>query len=106
MKTEDVIKTEGGQTLSPWLCSDSEFNPFSNLILSPLVLFQAMYMFYALAIVCDDFFVPSLEKICEVCALILSMSELGTGTAPTSSRSWGALHATWGGNTRHQHASD
>lgn len=23
-------------------------------------------MFYALAIVCDDFFVPSLEKICEV----------------------------------------
>lgn len=40
-----------------------------------------MYMFYALAIVCDDFFVPSLEKICEVRALILSMSELGTGTA-------------------------
>ncbi|KAG2467422.1 NCKX3 protein, partial [Polypterus senegalus] len=26
---------------------------------------QAMYMFYALAIVCDDYFVPSLEKICE-----------------------------------------
>uniref|UniRef100_A0A8C4MUH1 Solute carrier family 24 member 4 n=1 Tax=Equus asinus asinus TaxID=83772 RepID=A0A8C4MUH1_EQUAS len=26
---------------------------------------QALYMFYALAIVCDDFFVPSLEKICE-----------------------------------------
>uniref|UniRef100_A0A8D1JA04 Sodium/calcium exchanger membrane region domain-containing protein n=1 Tax=Sus scrofa TaxID=9823 RepID=A0A8D1JA04_PIG len=26
----------------------------------------ALYMFYALAIVCDDFFVPSLEKICEV----------------------------------------
>ncbi|KAF6132916.1 solute carrier family 24 member 4 [Phyllostomus discolor] len=25
----------------------------------------ALYMFYALAIVCDDFFVPSLEKICE-----------------------------------------
>ncbi|XP_067403202.1 sodium/potassium/calcium exchanger 4 [Emydura macquarii macquarii] len=24
----------------------------------------ALYMFYALAIVCDDFFVPSLEKIC------------------------------------------
>lgn len=32
-------------------------------LLSPL---QAVYMFYALAIVCDDFFVPSLEKICEV----------------------------------------
>ncbi|CAI5764423.1 potassium calcium exchanger 4 isoform X1 [Podarcis lilfordi] len=26
---------------------------------------RALYMFYALAIVCDDFFVPSLEKICE-----------------------------------------
>ncbi|XP_058912863.1 sodium/potassium/calcium exchanger 4 isoform X2 [Kogia breviceps] len=25
----------------------------------------ALYLFYALAIVCDDFFVPSLEKICE-----------------------------------------
>ncbi|KAL7889907.1 hypothetical protein AOLI_G00021650 [Acnodon oligacanthus] len=25
----------------------------------------AMYMFYALAVVCDDYFVPSLEKICE-----------------------------------------
>lgn len=29
-------------------------------------LFQAIYMFYALAIVCDDYFVPSLEKISEV----------------------------------------
>lgn len=42
-------------------------------------------MFYALAIVCDDFFVPSLEKICEVRALILSISELGSGTAPACS---------------------
>ncbi|CAL8255243.1 unnamed protein product [Lota lota] len=25
----------------------------------------AMYMFYALALVCDDYFVPSLEKLCE-----------------------------------------
>ncbi|XP_019600881.1 sodium/potassium/calcium exchanger 4 isoform X2 [Rhinolophus sinicus] len=30
-----------------------------------LHIFGALYMFYALAIVCDDFFVPSLEKICE-----------------------------------------
>ncbi|XP_062433677.1 ras and Rab interactor 3-like [Rhea pennata] len=30
-----------------------------------LHIFAALYMFYALAIVCDDFFVPSLEKICE-----------------------------------------
>lgn len=37
----------------------SRLNIFSFLL-------QAVYMFYALAIVCDDFFVPSLEKICEV----------------------------------------
>ncbi|XP_077179644.1 sodium/potassium/calcium exchanger 4 isoform X2 [Paroedura picta] len=30
-----------------------------------LHIFGTLYMFYALAIVCDDFFVPSLEKICE-----------------------------------------
>ena len=30
---------------------------------------QAMYMFFALAIVCDDYFVVSLEKICEVTKL-------------------------------------
>ncbi|XP_075700437.1 sodium/potassium/calcium exchanger 4 [Rhinoderma darwinii] len=30
-----------------------------------LHIFCALYMFYALAIICDDFFVPSLEKICE-----------------------------------------
>lgn len=27
---------------------------------------QAIYMFCALAVVCDDYFVPSLEKLCEV----------------------------------------
>lgn len=35
---------------------------------------QVVYMFYALALVCDDYFVPSLEKICEVrkrCRLLL-----------------------------------
>ncbi|XP_056147850.1 sodium/potassium/calcium exchanger 3 [Lampris incognitus] len=30
-----------------------------------LHVFCAVYMFYALALVCDDYFVPSLEKICE-----------------------------------------
>ncbi|KAG7260827.1 hypothetical protein CRUP_011794 [Coryphaenoides rupestris] len=30
-----------------------------------LVSLQAVYMFYALALVCDDYFVPSLEKLCE-----------------------------------------
>ncbi|KAM7327199.1 hypothetical protein ACRRTK_013566 [Alexandromys fortis] len=38
-----------------------------DLLTKILEIEQAMYMFYALAIVCDDFFVPSLEKICEVC---------------------------------------
>lgn len=56
------MKQGGSQFLPQWLCFDSDFN-FS------FPLFQAMYMFYALAIVCDDFFVPSLEKICEVGAL-------------------------------------
>lgn len=27
---------------------------------------QTIYMFCALALICDDYFVPSLEKICEV----------------------------------------
>ncbi|XP_058843525.1 sodium/potassium/calcium exchanger 4-like isoform X2 [Acipenser ruthenus] len=30
-----------------------------------LHIFAALYMFFALAIICDDFFVPSLEQICE-----------------------------------------
>uniref|UniRef100_A0A3B4E7N7 Sodium/calcium exchanger membrane region domain-containing protein n=1 Tax=Pygocentrus nattereri TaxID=42514 RepID=A0A3B4E7N7_PYGNA len=34
---------------------------FLSCVLCP----QAVYMFYALAIVCDVYFVPSLEKICE-----------------------------------------
>lgn len=37
--------------------------PYLSLSLS---LPQALYMFLALAIVCDDYFVMSLEKICEV----------------------------------------
>lgn len=62
MMLEGVIEAEGRQALTLWLCLGSDFNTF-------FLLFQAMYMFYALAIVCDDFFVPSLEKICEVRAL-------------------------------------
>lgn len=45
------------------LCSCSRGPHDPACLLSRL---QALYMFYALAIVCDDFFVPSLEKICEV----------------------------------------
>ncbi|KAB1277421.1 Sodium/potassium/calcium exchanger 4, partial [Camelus dromedarius] len=47
----------------------------------------ALYMFYALAIVCDDFFVPSLEKICEmtICAfffpgVFITHGDVGVGT--------------------------
>ena len=36
---------------------------------------QAIYMFHALAIVCDVYFVPSLEKISEV-RIISNVSEL------------------------------
>ncbi|XP_069090828.1 sodium/potassium/calcium exchanger 3 isoform X1 [Pleurodeles waltl] len=55
-------------------CTEPALHEFPNDIFSNearshgaiiLHVFCAMYMFYALAIVCDDFFVPSLEKICE-----------------------------------------
>lgn len=42
-----------------------EMHPFTLLSVLNCT-FQAIYMFYALAIVCDDYFVPSLEKISEV----------------------------------------
>lgn len=40
---------------------------------------QAIYMFCALALVCDDYFVPSLEKLCEVCSWHLTLSRLSEG---------------------------
>lgn len=57
---------------------------------------QALYMFYALAIVCDDFFVPSLEKICEVRRRDLgSLSKAGVGV-----EGWGDQgHGTRQGQT-------
>uniref|UniRef100_A0A8C9ETJ9 Solute carrier family 24 member 4 n=1 Tax=Pavo cristatus TaxID=9049 RepID=A0A8C9ETJ9_PAVCR len=52
-----------------------------------LHIIAALYMFYALAIVCDDFFVPSLEKICEVCnntfssaGVFITHGDVGVGT--------------------------
>lgn len=48
----------GASSQLQWECFLNEVSPLPS---------QALYMFYALAIVCDDFFVPSLEKICEVC---------------------------------------
>lgn len=37
----------------------------------PCLIPQTIYMFCALALVCDDYFVPSLEKICEVGMLVI-----------------------------------
>lgn len=37
-----------------------------KLIWNVVVLLQTLYMFLALAITCDEYFVTSLEKICEV----------------------------------------
>ncbi len=44
--------------------SKVKFDYFCFYSFSPSL--KTMYMFYALALVCDDYFVPSLEKICEV----------------------------------------
>lgn len=70
-----ITGEDNDPVLSPCLCLTlkSFFSPF----------FQAMYMFYALAIVCDDFFVPSLEKICEVCGgTFPACGGLGRGPCP------------------------
>lgn len=63
---KDHIEARSSQTFTP---THTLALPTSNITVF-LPLFQAMYMFYALAIVCDDFFVPSLEKICEVCVSV------------------------------------
>lgn len=49
-----------------WVPGRAHWWRVPSLTLSVPLPLQALYMFYALAIVCDDFFVPSLEKICEV----------------------------------------
>ncbi|XP_064301570.1 sodium/potassium/calcium exchanger 3 isoform X7 [Phalacrocorax carbo] len=67
------IPEDGGQ---PYVrnCTEPALHEFPNDIFTNedrrhgavvLHVLCAVYMFYALAIVCDDFFVPSLEKICE-----------------------------------------
>ncbi|KAM6207802.1 sodium/potassium/calcium exchanger 3 isoform 2-T2 [Sarcoramphus papa] len=70
--TTDVPE-DGGQ---PYVrnCTEPALHEFPNDVFTNedrrhgavvLHVLCAVYMFYALAIVCDDFFVPSLEKICE-----------------------------------------
>ncbi|KAM7027472.1 sodium/potassium/calcium exchanger 3 isoform 3-T3 [Passerculus sandwichensis] len=65
---------DGGQQLYIRNCTEPALHEFPNDIFTNedrrhgavvLHVLCAVYMFYALAIVCDDFFVPSLEKICE-----------------------------------------
>uniref|UniRef100_A0A673NGR8 Sodium/potassium/calcium exchanger 3-like n=1 Tax=Sinocyclocheilus rhinocerous TaxID=307959 RepID=A0A673NGR8_9TELE len=51
--------------LSPGASKERYALEVGILILSFSLSLKAMYMFYALALVCDDYFVPSLEKICE-----------------------------------------
>ncbi|OCT77761.1 sodium/potassium/calcium exchanger 3 isoform X1 [Xenopus laevis] len=67
--TEDQIETKHRKNCTEPALHEFPTDIFSNeerrhgaVILHMLF---AMYMFYALAIVCDDFFVPSLEKISE-----------------------------------------
>lgn len=54
-------------------------------------------MFYALAIVCDDFFVPSLEKICEVSRGGLGISQKSQAGAggPGATKDMGRIRARW-----------
>ncbi|XP_032912588.1 sodium/potassium/calcium exchanger 3 isoform X2 [Catharus ustulatus] len=65
---------EQGEQLYVRNCTEPALHEFPNDIFTNedrrhgavvLHVLCAVYMFYALAIVCDDFFVPSLEKICE-----------------------------------------
>ncbi|KAF4802646.1 Sodium/potassium/calcium exchanger 3 [Turdus rufiventris] len=68
-----AVPEQGGQ-LYVRNCTEPALHEFPNDIFTNedrrhgavvLHVLCAVYMFYALAIVCDDFFVPSLEKICE-----------------------------------------
>ncbi|XP_004687200.2 PREDICTED: sodium/potassium/calcium exchanger 3 [Condylura cristata] len=74
LQVNDTLTSEDAGLRSSKNCTEPALNEFPNDIFTNedrrqgavvLHVLCAMYMFYALAIVCDDFFVPSLEKICE-----------------------------------------
>ncbi|XP_008585463.1 PREDICTED: sodium/potassium/calcium exchanger 3 [Galeopterus variegatus] len=74
MQVNDTLTSEDAGLRSSKNCTEPALHEFPNDIFTNedrrqgavvLHVLCAMYMFYALAIVCDDFFVPSLEKICE-----------------------------------------
>uniref|UniRef100_A0A9L0S760 Solute carrier family 24 member 3 n=1 Tax=Equus caballus TaxID=9796 RepID=A0A9L0S760_HORSE len=78
MQVNDTLTSEDAGLRSSKNCTEPALHEFPDDIFTNedrrqgavvLHVLCAMYMFYALAIVCDDFFVPSLEKICEVVAL-------------------------------------
>ncbi|KAM6144309.1 sodium/potassium/calcium exchanger 3 [Erethizon dorsatum] len=74
MQVNNTLASEDVGLRSSKNCTEPALHEFPNDIFTNedrrqgavvLHVLCAMYMFYALAIVCDDFFVPSLEKICE-----------------------------------------
>ncbi|XP_053526933.1 sodium/potassium/calcium exchanger 3 [Artibeus jamaicensis] len=74
MQVNETLTSEDTGLRSSKNCTEPALHEFPNDIFTNedrrqgaviLHVLCAMYMFYALAIVCDDFFVPSLEKICE-----------------------------------------
>ncbi|XP_072799810.1 sodium/potassium/calcium exchanger 3 isoform X1 [Vicugna pacos] len=74
LQVNDTLTSEDAGLRSSKNCTEPALHEFPNDIFTNedrrqgavvLHVLCAMYMFYALAIVCDDFFVPSLEKICE-----------------------------------------
>ncbi|XP_021035149.2 sodium/potassium/calcium exchanger 3 [Mus caroli] len=74
MQVNDTLTSEDAGLRISKNCTEPALHEFPRDIFSNedrrqgavvLHVLCAMYMFYALAIVCDDFFVPSLEKICE-----------------------------------------
>ncbi|XP_058142743.1 sodium/potassium/calcium exchanger 3 isoform X1 [Dasypus novemcinctus] len=74
MQVNDTLTSEDPGLQGSKNCTEPALHEFPNDIFTNedrrqgavvLHVLCAMYMFYALAIVCDDFFVPSLEKICE-----------------------------------------
>lgn len=74
MQVNDTLTSEDAGLRSSKNCTEPALHEFPSDIFTNedrrqgavvLHVLCAMYMFYALAIVCDDFFVPSLEKICE-----------------------------------------
>nr|XP_015005055.2 sodium/potassium/calcium exchanger 3 [Macaca mulatta] len=74
MQVNDTLTSEDAGLRNSKNCTEPALHEFPNDIFTNedrrqgavvLHVLCAIYMFYALAIVCDDFFVPSLEKICE-----------------------------------------